>query len=163
MILAHLPAGYLLAHGARRARPQVAYLFPAVLLGSVLPDFDLIWFYLIDDRAFHHHRYWVHIPMFWAFLAAAVLPVLALFWRPALIPALGFLAAILLHLVLDTVAGDILWAWPWSDIFFHLVTVQPVYSHWVLNFLLHPVALIEMAILLAAAILFWRNRKARTA
>ena len=28
----------------------------AAVMGGVLPDLDLIWFYLIDNRAFHHHH-----------------------------------------------------------------------------------------------------------
>lgn len=161
MILAHLPAGYLLADGFRRRKPAAKYLFAATLLGAILPDLDLIWFYFLDARAFHHHRYWVHIPMFWCGVAVATLPLLVLFGRGTIIPAIGFFSGVFLHLVLDTLAGDILWGWPWSDRFFHLVTVQPKYPHWVLNFLLHPVALAELAIILAAACLFWHNHKVK--
>ncbi|MEM8593156.1 MAG: metal-dependent hydrolase, partial [Pseudomonadota bacterium] len=71
MILAHLPAGYILG----RALKPAPYVMPAALIGSMLPDFDLIFFYLIDDRAIHHHRYWVHIPGFWVILALIVLPI----------------------------------------------------------------------------------------
>jgi hypothetical protein len=42
------------------------------------------------------------------------------------------------------------------------ITVQPYPSEWVLNVLPRPVALAELAILLAAAWLFRRNRKAKT-
>jgi len=42
------------------------------------------------------------------------------------------------------------------------ITVQPYPSEWVLNVLPRPVALAELAILLAAAWLFRRNRKEKT-
>jgi inner membrane protein len=72
---------------------------------------------------------------------------------------MGFLAAVLLHLVLATLAGNIPWALPWSDRFFHLITVRHAHSHWVLNFLLHPVAFIEIAIIAAAAVLWRKNQR----
>lgn len=160
MILAHIPSGYLLGHALSRGAARAKWLRAAMMLGAVLPDLDMIWFYVIDDRAFHHHRYWVHIPMFWLAVGMISMPLIAWLWRPALLPAAGFLAGVFLHLVLDTIAGDILWAWPWSDRFFHLITVQPTQSHWVLSFLLHPVALIEIAIIAAAAILWGKTQKA---
>ncbi|RUS60399.1 metal-dependent hydrolase [Pseudorhodobacter sp. E13] len=159
MILAHLPSGYLLGKGLARARPAAAWVLPATMLGAVLPDFDLFWFYLIDDRAFHHHRYWVHIPAFWAAVAAITLPLVAFLTPRALIAVLGFFAGLMLHLLLDTFAGDILLAWPWSDRFFHLITVPAAQSHWLLNFILHPVFLLELAIIAAA---LWTFVQART-
>ena len=68
MLTAHLPAGYCLARLSPRRAP---YVLAAALLGAVLPDFDLLAFYLLDGRSIHHHRYWVHVPLFWA--AAAVI------------------------------------------------------------------------------------------
>lgn len=157
MILAHLPAGYLVgrAFGAR-AGPVMA----AALAGAVLPDLDLIWFYLIDDRAFHHHRYWVHIPGFWAAVAAVVLPLCRIAAPQLWWPALAFFASILVHLVLDSVGGGILWLWPFDDRLIALVEVPATQSHWVLSFLAHWTVALEAAIILAAAALWLRARKA---
>ena len=116
------------------------------MLGGVLPDLDLIWFYFVDNRAFHHHHYWVHIPAFWAMVALVTFPILRVFkptWRRA---AVAFFAAILVHMCLDSVAGGVKWLWPFSDAFFQLVTVPAAQSHWILNFVLHPVFLLEIAI-----------------
>ena len=52
MITAHLPSGYVLARVFR----WTGLSFAAALVGATFPDIDLIWFYFIDDRAFHHHR-----------------------------------------------------------------------------------------------------------
>lgn len=159
MILAHLPSGYLVgrAFGAQRG-PVMA----AALAGSVLPDLDLIWFYGIDGRAFHHHLYWVHMPGFWAMVAAVALPAVRLtmprLWRPAL----AFFAALLVHLILDSIGGGIAWGWPASRDLFALVEVPASRSHWVLSFLTHWTMAPEAAIILAAAVLFLR-RKARPA
>lgn len=92
MILAHLPLGRVLGnvlgHVLHR-RSNTPWLMPAVMLGAVFPDIDMLWFYLIDDRAFHPHLYWVHIPNFWFALALVALPVIAWAWRAALLPRCG--------------------------------------------------------------------------
>ncbi|MFQ6548236.1 metal-dependent hydrolase [Aestuariibius sp. 2305UL40-4] len=146
MITAHLPAGYVLGRSLTSAR----YVVPAAVFGAALPDLDLIWFYLIDDRAFHHHHYWVHIPGFWLIVGAVVLPLVRRA-KPALLPAgIAFFLSIFLHICLDAIAGGIAWAWPFSDRFFTLIEVPARFDHWVLNFILHPVFLIEVAIWAAA-------------
>lgn len=159
MLVAHLPSGYLLARlsGAR------GVTMAAALIGAIAPDLDLIWFYLVDDRAFHHHKYWVHAPGFWLFLALVTLPLLQAF-RPALLrPALVFLAAIFLHLVLDSLGGGIMWLWPLSDQLYQLVTVPPRQSHWVLSFILHWTFMAELVITAAAALLWLRRPKVTNA
>lgn len=156
MILAHLPSGYVLARlaGQPRGLPMAA-----ALLGAVFPDLDLIWFYLIDDRAFHHHRYWVHAPGFWLILGAVALPLIRRFAPRFLLPAVMFLAAVFLHIVLDTLAGSVMWLWPFSDRLYTLVEVPPTRSHWILSFLTHWTVLAELALILWAAVLFLRRPK----
>ncbi len=61
MLTAHLPSGNVLA---RRFPRDVHWLIPVELIGAVLPDFDMLLFHFVDDRSIHHHRYWVHVPVF---------------------------------------------------------------------------------------------------
>lgn len=150
MITAHLPSGYILGRSWPKGRDVLA----AAVLGGVLPDLDLIWFYLIDDRAFHHHRYWVHIPFFWAVVATVTLPLVYVWARQWLLAACAFFAALLLHICLDSVSGDILWHWPWDDRFTSLVSIPARFDNWVLNFILHPVFLLEVLIW-SIAIRYW--------
>jgi inner membrane protein len=152
MLTAHLPSGYVLG---RLLPSRIPYLMPAALIGSVFPDLDMIWFHLIDDRAFHHHRYWVHIPAFWAAVAHVALPLA--WWLDWLRTALVFFAAILMHLILDTIGGGVMWAAPFSDHLHELVTVPATYDHWVTNFVLHWTFLAELAIWIAALTL-WLTR-----
>lgn len=155
MITAHFPSGYLLA----QALPDDRKIFWAAILGAVCPDLDLIWFYVVDDRAFHHHRYWPHIPAVWIGFALLALPLMAVFAR-RLVPALAvFIAAVLMHIVLDTVAGDVLWGWPLSDRLFHLIEVPAIYGNWVWNFILHPVFLAEVLIWVAACLAWQKARQ----
>jgi hypothetical protein len=153
MLIAHLPSGYLLGRAVRAKGMAMS----AALVGSVFPDLDMLWFHLIDHGALHHHKYWVHAPGFWLILSAVALPLIFWRWRALTKPALIFLAAILLHLVLDSLGGGIMWAWPFSTQLFQLITVPATQSHWVLSFLLHWTFLAELAIISTAAVLYLRR------
>jgi inner membrane protein len=155
MLTAHLPSGYLLARGV--ARP-VPWLMPAALVGAVLPDLDMIWFHFVDMGSVHHHMYWPHIPLVWAGIAAVTLPVLRAFALAS--TGVVFFAAILLHLILDTIAGGVLWAYPVSDTLFFLVTVPATQSHWILSFMVHWTFRLEIAVWLLAGILWVRRGRA---
>ena len=157
MILAHLPSGYLFGRASGSCDRAVLI---AALIGSVAPDFDMLWFYLVDQGQTHHHRFWPHIPRVWAGIAVLVLPLIAITARRWLAPAAAFLGAVMMHLVLDTVNGGIMWLWPFSDRLVTLVTVPATRSNWVLSFLTHWSVLAEIAIILAAAILLVRDRHA---
>jgi inner membrane protein len=154
MLIAHLPAGYLTARAA--GQRQGALLW-AALLGAVFPDFDMIWFLFIDQGAIHHHKYWVHAPGFWLILGGLTLPFLRGTPRRA---ALMFLAAVMGHLVLDSIRGGIMWLWPLSDDLYRLVTVQPTHSHWVLSFMAHWTFWLELAVIAVAGRLFIARRSA---
>jgi inner membrane protein len=152
MLTAHLPSGYVLARSLPKGIPA---LLPVALVGAVLPDFDMLWFYFVDDRAFHHHRYWVHIPAFWLAVAALTLPLA--WWAGHVRTAAVFFAAILMHLVLDSIGGGILWGAPLSDRLFEMVTVPAAHGHWITSFVLHWTFLAELAVW-AAATLLWLKR-----
>jgi len=155
LLTAHLPSGYLLAKAwPRRSKAMLA----AALFGAVFPDFDMLWFHFVDNRAFHHHLYWVHIPAFWAFVALVAMTFLRFTWPRALPIATLFLAGVFLHLVLDTLTGAIAWAWPWSDHLYVLIEVPPSQANWVLSFIRHWTFLAEIAIWLAA-LLIWRRAR----
>ncbi len=145
MLTAHLPSGCILARTVRRPEP---YLLPAALIGSVLPDFDMLWFLIVDHGATHHHRYWPHIPLIWAGVAAITL--LALWQNRYAFTAVVAFAAMFLHLAFDTIAGGTLWTNPWGDSFYSLVTIPATDDSWILSFVLHWTVLLEVAVWLAA-------------
>ena len=153
MLIAHAPAGYILGRVANVQRNVML----AVLLASVLPDFDMLWFHLVDGGAVHHHRYWTHAPGFWAMIAAVTLSFLAVRKSQRLWPAALCFIAILLHLVMDTFVGDIMWLWPFSTEFYHFTTVPVTHSNWVLSFVLHWSFLVELLICAVALILFLKK------
>ena len=154
MLTAHLPSGYVAGRLAGKVSRPIPLAMPVALVASVLPDLDMIWFHLIDRGAVHHHRYWVHIPAFWAAVAALTLPILwRRRWRAT---ALLFFAVIFLHLALDTIGGGILWAAPFSDQLYSLLIVPPDHGHWIASFLLHWSFALELAIWVWAFVL-WRR------
>lgn len=148
MMIGHLPAGYLAAR-AIQANGASQAMFLGVILGSIAPDFDMLWFHFVDHGTVHHHYYLTHRPIVWL----AVLLV-GLVFRQALISGIGLGG--LLHLALDSIVGKIAWLWPYSDQTTTLVEVQPTHSHWILSFLFHWTFMAEIAITLMAAVLFWR-------
>lgn len=166
MLIAHLPAGYLLT---RRTAPRLAKgranprrLVAVGLTGSVLPDIDLLYFYLADGRQTLHHDYWTHIPAFWP--AATLIIALLMMLARVAVPWRGiavFLSAIFLHLTLDSVAGGITWGWPVSQQRFSLIEVPARFDWWVWSFVLHWSFLFEIAICLWAAREFQLLRRLR--
>lgn len=38
----------------------------AAMLGSVVPDLDMVYFHFVDGGRTHHHAYVTHWPLFWA-------------------------------------------------------------------------------------------------
>lgn len=113
----------------------------AILIGSVLPDVDLLWFYGPGERAINHHLYVTHFAWLWLLVAL---------WNRGL--ALGAL----LHLALDTVAGGIAWMHPFSRELFVLWEVPRREGNWIWSFVLHPTFAIEIAIVAVSARM-WRS------
>lgn len=125
--------------GVRNTVPMLA-----ALAGSILPDFDMLFFHFVDNKSFHHHYYWVHIPLFWMVLATFTLPLAWILGHLRL--GLLFFGAIFLHLLLDTIGGGILWGAPFSDHLFSFVTVPAIHSNWVVSFMLHWTFVLEVVI-----------------
>ena len=54
--------------------------------------------------------------------------------------------AVMSHLILDSVAGDIRWLWPFSDEGFQLVTVPTTHTKWYMSFFHHWTFKLEICI-----------------
>ncbi|MFT4182886.1 MAG: metal-dependent hydrolase [Rhizobium sp.] len=160
MFIAHLPAGYILSKlVVERDAFYKKSLVGVALACSVLPDVDLAYFYLIDQRRHPHHDYITHTPIFWLAIAGILALGLIACRRSTwlIFVAIGLLS-ILLHLVLDTVAADIRWLYPFSDRVFNLVQVPALYQPWYLNFLFHWTSWVELAICLLGIFIFLKDR-----
>lgn len=125
-----------------------------------LPDIDLLYATLIDHWSVHHHRFWTHLPVVWLAVSAVVLLLFRLTGETRQRTVICLLA-VWGHLLLDSVAGDIWWLWPWLDAPFSLVTIPAIHSPWWLNFLLHWTFSVEAGITLAAIWLAWKPRACR--
>ena len=162
MLIAHLPSGYLLGAASQRlVNTRTRSLMAAALLGSVAPDFDMLYFHLIDARRTPHHDYFTHWPFFWLAVGAALVAIASFSARLRSSVALAFTAGTLLHMALDSVAAQIHWLMPFDDFAVELVVVPAAYSNWVWNFVLHWTFGLEITICLMALLLFvyrWRMR-----
>ncbi len=159
MFIGHLPGAYLVF---RTAAPNLGKLaFAAAMLGAVAPDIDMLWFYLVDDRGHHHHSYLTHRPIIWAGILLAGIMIHV--WASRTGTFLTFFGAGgLVHMVLDSITGEVAWLWPFSDATHPLVIVQATHSHWILSFLNHWTFKVEILITVIALIVFvvtWRRSK----
>jgi hypothetical protein len=161
MLIAHLPSGYLLgAFAQRRVPAQASAIMAAAIFGSLAPDFDMLYFHLIDGRRTHHHDYITHWPLFWL-AAGLVLAAAALIFRRHWLPlALVFSAGTMLHMAMDTVAAPIRWLAPFSEVTMELVAIPKIHPNWIVSFVLHWTFLLEIAISAAAVSLLCQRRLA---
>lgn len=163
MFIGHISAGYLLTRSCLNVfqvpRSSVQPLFWVGLLASILPDFDLGYFYLIDVRQHNHHSYWTHIPLFWACSYLLLIPWTLIFkLQKAFVVSTVVFINVMGHMALDTIAGGIRWGEPFSQDYTALIAIEPSHDWWVLNFMLHWSFLIEIA-LTGFALWSWRHSK----
>ncbi len=142
-------------------KPQQATLLLAIgLIGSVFPDVDLAYFYLFDQRQYHHHSYWTHVPVYWVVILCGGL-TLAHLLRSRLLAAASIVlvGSVLLHLLLDTELGAIRWLYPFSTKSFPLFIVPARYDWTLLSFVLHWTFLFELVIVGASFFVYRMHSK----
>ena len=159
MLIAHLPAGYLLGRVAQTVENKTGRaLIASGMLGSFAPDFDMLYFHFVDHRQTPHHQYVTHWPLFWLLLSVVLAGVS--FWRDQyrLSVVVTFCSGAMLHMVMDSVAAPIHWLAPFSPLIMELVTVPRIHPNWIVSFLLHWTFLIEIIICTLAVFMFARRR-----
>jgi len=162
MFIAHAPAGYILGSGiAERLRNlplSAKCVIGTCLFGALAPDLDMFYFYLVDHRQTHHHKYITHWPLLWIALLT-----IAGFWKAmcrksrAAVVVVLFSFSATIHMIMDTVVGDIWWLAPFVDKPFAAFKVQAIFRPWWLNFILHWSFAVELAILCWAILRFRRR------
>ncbi len=161
MVLAHLPAGYILSSFIRTKHP-VGRLFGLGLLGSVFPDFDLLYFYLLDHQQTFHRQYVTHLPFFWASITClAIAFCLTDFGQKYRLAFLLFLSNVWLHLMLDSLIAPVYWLYPFSTEGLQLLSLnmERRYDYWLWNYLLNPIMFWEGSICVAAGALWILRRR----
>jgi inner membrane protein len=159
MMIAHVPAGYLLTTSLLRrcGTLPVTHTQRLLWLGLVaaaLPDFDLLYFLFIDHRRHNHHSYWTHIPFWWLVLASSVYAFAALKRYCAVrLGCLVIFFNVLLHCVLDSVSSGIQWLYPLSRHYFALMPLHGHAHRWNLEIVVVCCALLELAVISLA----WRR------
>ncbi|MGB1207872.1 MAG: metal-dependent hydrolase [Paracoccaceae bacterium] len=123
-----------------------------ILIGSIIPDLDMLWFLFVDHGMVHHHTYWTHRPALWLLGLCGA-------WMATAPLIRGICCGALFHLVLDSIAGQINWGWPIWDFNVTLVTVPASQPHWIASFLLHWTFAVELGVLAAAIAVFFTKRR----
>ncbi|MDY0250920.1 MAG: metal-dependent hydrolase [Pseudomonas sp.] len=162
MFIAHAPMGYIMAtsllmrHEKLPATSSMILLFG--VLGSIAPDFDMIYFYLIDNRQTHHHKYMTHWPIIWVSLLVVSTTWLYLSHKSKS-PWLAFIFSLggFTHIILDSFVGDIWWFAPFVNEPYAMFTVPALFSPWWLNFVFHWSFAVELIICIWAMFIY-RNR-----
>lgn len=162
MLIAHLPSGYLLANWIERKFPKnisrKAILW-ATLSGAIFPDLDLFYFFFIDQQQHHHHIYFMHWPIIWCSFALLTWFIGRFIKSKGLFLAQCFFFAGILHVLLDSLVGDIWWLMPWVDQSYALATVPAISEHWWISFIFHWSFLVEIVICLWALRLWLKKRQ----
>lgn len=159
MFIAHFASGYIMAVLAIEHFPSLKNTYPSAIwagtIGAVAPDFDMLYFYLIDHRQTHHHKYVTHWPILWTCLLAASL-VWVHYSKRSRVSGLSllFTAGGFLHLLLDSFVGDIWWFAPAEGRPFSMFTVPALFEPWWLNFLFHWSFAVELGICIWALALY---------
>lgn len=152
MIIAHLPAGYLLSKSLQPIIGTRAWLW-AGLLGSIFPDFDLVYWYFFDQGTFHR-QFWTHLPLFWLGISTISFALCILTKsRRAFIGYGFFISGVALHLFLDTLIAPVYWLYPFSPQGTQLLTLNLSnhYDFWMWNYIMAPIMLLEFSICAIAA------------
>jgi hypothetical protein len=162
MLIAHLPAGYIVSvlsfQYLKPSGIERNQYLSAGMIGAIAPDLDMIYFYCIDHRSHSHHSYFSHFPVVWLMILIMALSWLSLSGiknRP--LQATILAANGLLHMLLDFLASNIYWLAPFVMKPFSLTMVDRIYEPWWLNFIFHRSFLLELIILTWAALLFRKD------
>ncbi|MGF7059513.1 metal-dependent hydrolase [Brassicibacter mesophilus] len=162
MLIAHAPAGYVVLRLFNKIKKENISYFKYGILFSIWPDFDLLYFYLIDNKSSLHHFYFPHIPLF-AFICCFLVIVLKKLKvdKRAINIYYLFLINWFIHLALDTVTGGINWLYPINNKLFVFIKIPANYQHWIISFVLHWSFLFEISIVIWAVILFLKRKNLR--
>ena len=162
MIIGHLPSGYILSklltnrvvgNGINSRRLTITGI-----TGAIAPDFDWLYYFSIGNEQHLHHTYWTHYPIVWA----GLLLLFSAWYRwisnnPSVLLGVVFSAAGLMHMVLDSIVGDIMWFAPFNNESYALFSVPELYKPWWLNYILHWTFSLELLVTLWALVLWRRN------
>ena len=158
MLIAHLPVGYTVTRLYMRNQRD-NFVLGAGLVGSVLPDIDLIYHVLLSDGRTPHHAYLTHIPIVWIVICAIMLLAQGT-WQTTIYRAfLALSLNSLVHVALDTPMGGIMWLYPASNKMIYFFTLPKAPPHWIVTAMTHWTFRIEIALLaLSTLFLFFQNK-----
>ena len=162
MLIGHLPAGYFITRYLikKNKLPLNKFWLGLGLLGSVLPDFDLIYTLFINTTISSHRNLPTYIPLFWLILFLLCLASYAI-WHKKWIKygAIVLFGNVLIHLILDTPFVGVKWLWPFYDKLVGIYNVGLTSGFLVENYFQHWYWYLEIALWIAAIISIINSNK----
>lgn len=159
MLTAHLPSGYILGK-SKINRLQQKTILVAAMFGAVFPDFDMLYFHLVDMGRTHHHEYISHWPLFWAGLCGPLIGIFHARGRSDLRNlTTAFFLGTILHLGLDSIASHVFWLKPFAEGRVGLLVVPASFSNWIWSFVFHWSFLFEVIIWIAAIWIYLSDKE----
>jgi len=163
----HVGGSYLVAAACARVRTTAFTLF--TLAAGLIPDLDIFpvlmragWATFGEGTAGEHRASILHTPVF---ALAVGLATLALRRRDRRRWATAGFAAVIVHLMLDslTIGPGVMWLYPWTGAFYGINLANNWFGRdwgdaWMLRYVQHPLFLMEVALLGAAAFIALRRR-----
>jgi LexA-binding, inner membrane-associated putative hydrolase len=118
----HIAAGILLgAHRSRRSEWRPDVVVAGAVVGTCLPDIDLVIPMVLDSLGVEHHlcsgrhhSWMTHTPLFWGSIVIGARSLVERSWAPAWAPEAARLltVGVALHLLQDSVANTVALLWP---------------------------------------------------
>ncbi|MEJ2402852.1 MAG: metal-dependent hydrolase [Candidatus Thiodiazotropha sp.] len=166
MIVGHLPAGYLVSrlvfYRLGSGNVKLKWLLLIGLFGSIAPDLDLFYAYFFAHTYRHHHTYWTHLPIVWFSLLLLSIGLRSFGLRTRFSAyLLAFSLNGFVHMILDTIAGDIWWLAPFVDESYTFYSQDMGYERRWMNILFNWAFAVEMGIVASALYLGYRDIRVR--
>jgi inner membrane protein len=167
MIFSHAPGGFIAAFVTKRwwtrslTKKQITILYIVSMIAAVLPDIDVIYFYLFDATV--RHRQHITHSLFLYLLIWLIFYTIGFFKKSQVLKSTGFILFIggFFHLLLDSVTTGVPWFYPqslrtWGLLNLPWFNFDFVYEH----LFLFTLSIEVLIFLLAFNILFfWKSSK----
>ena len=153
-----MPAGYIVSKiQDKKAKPS--YVVCSIIF-SIWSDLDLFYYYFFDKTGAFHHTYFTHLPIIALSGFFIMFPLIHL-QRLKRFSSYYWIFYINwgLHMICDTLTGGILWLYPFSNRLFTIISIPPISRSWIVSFVFHWSFIIELMIVVWAAVIFIKNLK----
>lgn len=130
MIFSHAPAGFLVTYATKKiwdknlTKRQTLWIFIIGTFSAILPDFDVLYFYLFKADSTHRelftHSFFIYL------VIALIIFLVGFLLKKQFIKSISivFFFSILSHLLLDSLTAGVLWLYPFNNYLYGLLSIS---------------------------------------